>query len=236
MPRTRRPAHLTLCTLAATAVLALTTVTACGSSNSGAKTSGKADTSVDGGQQAQDSKDGQVIEDGGQNDSTASAASDQKGGPKGGQKNDKSGGKGGKSACTAADVKIEAQPVRSPINHMLLVATNTSKATCHAYGFPYLRFDLDQATAGVVEESKAQSVTTLAPGKSAYAAVILSAADGSAGPGREAKKLSVSFQGPNGGGSIGGQASVTPPGGAVHVDDSARVTYWTTDSAAALKW
>ncbi|RLV01504.1 hypothetical protein CTZ27_13525 [Streptomyces griseocarneus] len=228
MPRTR-PAHLTLCTLAATAVLALTTVTACGSGNSGAKTSGKADTSVDGGQQAQDSKDGQVIEDGGRNDSTASAAADKKGGRK-------SGGKGDKSACTAADVKIEAQPVRSPINHMLLVATNTSKSTCHAYGFPYLRFDLDQATAGVVEESRTQSVTTLAPGKSAYAAVILSAADGSAGPGREAKKLSVSFQGPDGGGSIGDQASVALPGGAVHVDDSARVTYWVTDSAAALKW
>ncbi|MGW1072232.1 DUF4232 domain-containing protein [Streptomyces sp. NPDC002537] len=215
MSRTR-PARIAAAVLTATAALVLT---ACGGGDgSGAKTSGKADTSADSGQ-AQDGTE-------------ASAADDRQAD---GQKN--GGRKNTKSACTAAEVKVEAKAVRTPVNHLLLVATNTSKAACHAYGFPFLRFDADQATAGVVEESKGGSVTTIAPGKSAYAAVVTSAADGSAGPGREAKKLSVSFQGPDsGGGSIGDPASVALPGGTVHVDDSARVTYWLTDSSAALKW
>ncbi|WKK20874.1 DUF4232 domain-containing protein [Streptomyces olivoreticuli] len=218
MTRTRT---LRLAAAALTTAAALT-LTACGGSDgSGAKTSGKADTSATGGQE-QGQEQGQS-EDPGQTDAAQTASS---------AKN----GKADKGTCTSANVKVEAKAVQSPINHMLLVVTNTSKAPCHAYNFPFVRFDADQATAGVVEESRPQAVTTLAPGKSAYAAVITSAADGSGGAGREAKKLAVSFQGKDGNGSIGDQVSVALPGGKVHVDDSARVTYWQSEQSAALTW
>ncbi|MFI1181991.1 DUF4232 domain-containing protein [Streptomyces sp. NPDC020799] len=214
MTRTRT---LRLAAAALTAAAALS-LTACGGSDgSGAKTSGKADTSAADGQ-------GQSADDSGQADTAQAATAS------------KDGKDGAKGTCTAANVKVEAKAVQTPVNHLLLVATNTSKSPCHAYNFPFVRFDADQATAGVVEESRPQGVITLAPGKAAYAGVITSAADGSGGGGRDAKKLGVSFQGSDGNGSVGDQASVDLPGGKVHVDDAARVTYWQKGSPEALKW
>ncbi|ARZ69149.1 DUF4232 domain-containing protein [Streptomyces sp. HU2014] len=216
MTRTR---SLRLVAAAFTAAAALT-LTACGGGDgSGARTSGKADTSEleetdqGGTQDGRDGADGQY----GQNEAAKV-------------------GKDGKAACTSDTVKVAAKAVPSPVNHLLLVATNTSKAPCVAHGFPFLRFDADQATAGVVEESRPQSVVTLAPGKSAYAGVLAAAADGSGGNSRKARKLAVSFQGADGGGSVGGQIPVPLPGGTLAVDDSARVTYWQDASAPALKW
>ncbi|MFI1798351.1 DUF4232 domain-containing protein [Streptomyces sp. NPDC020379] len=216
MTRTR---SLRLTAAALTAAAALT-LTACGGNDgSGAKTSGKADTSAADGQEQ-----GQPADDSGQADTAQAATAS------------KDGKNGAKGTCTAANVKVEAKAVQTPVNHLLIVATNTSKSPCHAYNFPFIRFDADQATAGAVEESRPQGVITLAPGKAAYAGVITSAADGSGGAGRDAKKLGVSFQGSDGNGSVGDQASVDLPGGKVHVDDSARVTYWQSGSPAALKW
>ncbi|GAP53040.1 uncharacterized protein SAZU_7920 [Streptomyces azureus] len=45
------------------------------------------------------------------------------------------------------------------------------------------------------EESKPQAVTTLAPGESGYAGVVLSVADGSGTGGTTGRKLTVGFQG-----------------------------------------
>ncbi|GAA3054843.1 hypothetical protein GCM10020000_41310 [Streptomyces olivoverticillatus] len=107
---------------------------------------------------------------------------------------------------------------------------------CTAYGFPFLRFDEDQASSGVTEESKPQGKITLAPGKSAYAGVLASAADGSGGKGHEAKKLAVTWQNPDGNPIEGGPSQADVPGGSLHVDDSAKTTYWLDSEAAALKW
>jgi Protein of unknown function (DUF4232) len=232
MTRTR---SLRLAAAALTATAALT-LTACGGGDgSGTKTTGKADTSgadqgatqdgqEQGGKAGGDSQttdsDGRPVDP---SKPTAAPAPPKK-------------GKDGKVPCTSATVKVAAKAVSSPVNHLLLVATNTSKASCDAYGFPFLRFDADQATVGTVEESHPQAVTTIAPGKSAYAAVLTSSADGSGGNVRQAKKLAVFFQGADGGDSAGGRIAVALPGGTVSIDDSARVTYWQGDSAAALKW
>lgn len=139
-------------------------------------------------------------------------------------------------ACTPAQMKVEAKAVQSPVNHVLLIATNTGKKECTAYGFPFLRFDQDQATAGVTEDSKPGAALKLAPGKAAYAGVTASAADASGGKGRDVKKLSVSFQTPNGDPVDGDPSVPALPGGTLHVDDSAKGTYWVESEGAALKW
>lgn len=60
-------------------------------------------------------------------------------------------GKGGRTtgirhtACDAAKIRIVAQPLKEPVNHLLLVATNTSGATCDLYSVPNLRFDQAQS-------------------------------------------------------------------------------------------
>ncbi|MER7155798.1 DUF4232 domain-containing protein [Streptomyces lydicus] len=151
-------------------------------------------------------------------------------------------GKGGNapavrhSACDAAKIRIVAQPLKRPVNHLLLVATNTSGATCDLYLAPYLRFDEAQAPLAELPDSKPQAVVTLAPGESDYAGVMTSSADGSGHNGRTMTSLSVSLPGRDGKGSIGGSAAVPIPGGSVYVDDSAWVTYWQSDANEATTW
>ncbi|MCC3778066.1 DUF4232 domain-containing protein [Streptomyces sp. UNOB3_S3] len=206
---TTRTLRFAVAALTATAAL---TLTACGGSD---------------GEEGKAAKDEQVTAD--------AAAGDDMGGEstsddENGQEQDKG------DACGPGTVKIEARAVKSPVNHVLLVATNTSKSPCTAYGFPFLRFDQDQATAIAVEESKPKDKVTIAPGKSAYAGVLASAADGSGGTGRDAKQLSVTFQTPGGDPLAGDPSSAGAPGGSLHVDDSARTTYWVDAEDAALKW
>ncbi|MCQ8773717.1 DUF4232 domain-containing protein [Streptomyces telluris] len=136
-------------------------------------------------------------------------------------------------ACGPGDLTVEAR--KAPGGRLLLVATNTGAKPCTAYGFPFLRFDQDQATAGVGEESKPKAPVKVAPGKAAYAGVTPTAADGSGGPGRDVKKLSVTFQTAGGDPLPGDPAAPALPGGSLHVDDQARATYWVDGEAAALK-
>ncbi|MEW9517625.1 DUF4232 domain-containing protein [Streptomyces tubercidicus] len=151
-------------------------------------------------------------------------------------------GKGGSTvgvrhtACDAAKIRIVAQQLKRPVNHLLLEATNTSGATCDLHLAPYLRFDEAQSPLAELSASKPQAVVTLAPGESGYAAVQTSSADGSGRNGRTMRSLSVSLPGRDGKGSIGGSATVALPGGSVYVDDSAWVTYWQSDASAATTW
>ncbi|WP_049719138.1 DUF4232 domain-containing protein [Streptomyces caatingaensis] len=132
-------------------------------------------------------------------------------------------------ACAPSDVRLQARP--APSGRVLLVAT-ASKA-CTAYGFPFLRFDKDQATADMVAASKPASPVRLAPGKSAYAGVVPTSKDG--GTPREATELSVSFQAKNGDPVEGGETRAALPGGKLKIDDGVRTTYWVADEASALK-
>lgn len=140
--------------------------------------------------------------------------------------------------CDGA-LKVEVKAARSPAEHALLVATNTSDKLCLVDGFPYLRFDQDQATVLPVQESATQDRIGLRPGKSAYAAVLTSAGDGSGGKGRDVSRLSVTFQKPD---RLtmeplpGAPARPALPGGKLHVDDKVRTTYWMYDEAGAQEW
>ncbi|MFF3845481.1 DUF4232 domain-containing protein [Streptomyces sp. NPDC002328] len=136
--------------------------------------------------------------------------------------------------CNGSNTKVTAKPVPRPLNHMLITVTNTGSKVCDLTYYPVLRFDEMQWVPQAAKDTRPQAVTTLAPGESGYAGVLLSAADGSGEGGTTAKKLTVGFQGrtPN---SEGG-ASATPPlpAAGVYYDSSLTVTYWQRDMDDAL--
>ena len=148
----------------------------------------------------------------------------------------KPGGGTSRVLCNGSNTTVTAQPLSRPLNHLLLTVRNTGSRTCDLTYYPVLRFDEMQWVPQPDEATHPQAVTTLAPGESGYAGVLLSAADGSGDGGTTGKKLTLAFQGmtPN---SSGG-ASATPPLPAkgVYYDSSLRVTYWQQDRSDALDW
>ncbi|MGW9452985.1 DUF4232 domain-containing protein [Streptomyces sp. NPDC055632] len=149
----------------------------------------------------------------------------------------KGGGGSGKDTadrpCDASAVRVVYSPVSRPLNHALLTVTNTGRTACSAYYAPVLRLDDGQAAVAVDRASKPQAVVTLFPGESAYAAMILSAADGSGNHGRTSKKLTVWFAPRDDAGSAGGPAVLKLPAG-THTDSTTRVTYWQSSMEDAL--
>ncbi|MEV5265161.1 DUF4232 domain-containing protein [Streptomyces werraensis] len=138
--------------------------------------------------------------------------------------------------CNGSNTSVSAAPVSRPVNHMLITVKNTGSKNCDLTYYPVLRFDEMQWVPQPVEESKPQAVVTLAPGESAYAGVLLSAADGSGSGGATGKKLAVGFQGrtPN---SDGGPAAVPSlPAAGVYYDSSLTVTYWQYSMDDALTY
>ncbi|GGX65128.1 DUF4232 domain-containing protein [Streptomyces anandii] len=135
----------------------------------------------------------------------------------------------GPGKCGAASVRITATVVSRPLNHLLLTATNTGSRTCRLPAYPMARFGEAQAVPPVAEQTKPQAPTELAPGKSGYAGVLLSAGDGSAEGGHTVHTLTVPFDD----GSI---ARVALPAKGVHVDNSLTVTYWQPSLDTALAY
>ncbi|WP_433570180.1 DUF4232 domain-containing protein [Streptomyces sp. CA-251247] len=142
---------------------------------------------------------------------------------------------GAPGACTAEATKIVATEVNRPVNHMLLTVTNKGARACDIYAAPMLRFDDEQAATQTIEESKPQAVATLAPGRSAYAAVRLSSAVGDEAHGYKPRRLMVHFTSRDGSGSVGKPNPLTLPADAFK-DDSAAVTYWQTSMSDALSY
>ncbi|MFI1330584.1 DUF4232 domain-containing protein [Streptomyces sp. NPDC020845] len=138
-------------------------------------------------------------------------------------------------ACKSSSIKTVASPVNRPVNHMLLTVTNTGSVPCDLYGYPAARFGEAQSVPPVDEDSKPQAVVTLAPGESGYAAVNLSATDGSGTNGHTVKSLAVTFQ-DRAGKNTSWVAHPSLPAEGVYVDDSLSVTYWQQSMDNALSW
>ncbi|MFF3739886.1 DUF4232 domain-containing protein [Streptomyces sp. NPDC002566] len=138
--------------------------------------------------------------------------------------------------CNGSNTKVTAKPVPRPLNHMLITVTNTGSKVCDLTYYPVLRFDEMQWAPQAAEETRPQAVTTLSPGESGYAGVLLSAADGSGEGGMTAKKLTVAFQGRTPNSDGGAVAKPSLPAGGVYYDSSLQVTYWQQDMADALEW
>jgi hypothetical protein len=139
------------------------------------------------------------------------------------------------TAC-GADVKVTYSTVRRPINHALLTMTNTGSEPCNAYHAPLLRFDDGQAATAVNSGSRPQAVVTIAPGESAYASIMLAAADGSGTDGRTAAKLAVSFAPRSGSGSTDAAPAVISLPADTYTDTSTNVTYWQSTMDDALMY
>ncbi|MFJ6217257.1 DUF4232 domain-containing protein [Streptomyces sp. NPDC092296] len=139
-------------------------------------------------------------------------------------------------ACSGNSMKVTVRKVSRPVNHLLLVATNTSKKTCAAYQAPYLRFDQAQSATQFYAKSRPHAVVLLKPGKSAYAGIKTSAGNGKGKHAHYTRKLGVMFSNAKQTGNVGKALNAKLPGGKVWTDDSAFVTYWQGKSADALKW
>jgi uncharacterized protein DUF4232 len=139
------------------------------------------------------------------------------------------------TACTGANTKVTVSKVSRPINHLLLTVTNTGSKACNAYHAPLLRFDDGQAATQIMDESKPQAVVTLAPRQSAYASILLASADGSGENGGTAKTLAVMFAPRDGSGSIGNPHVLTLPAD-TYIDDTAAVSYWQSSMSDALTY
>jgi hypothetical protein len=139
-------------------------------------------------------------------------------------------------SCNGANTTVTAKPVRRPINHMLITVKNTGSKTCDLTYYPVLRFDEMQWAPQPIAESKPQAVTTLAPGESGYAGVVLSAADGSGSGGTTGRKLAVGFQGRTPHSSGGPSAIPQLPAEGMYYDSSLTVTYWLSDMEQALSY
>ncbi|MGM0349419.1 DUF4232 domain-containing protein [Streptomyces sp. Adlamb9] len=138
--------------------------------------------------------------------------------------------------CNGSNTKVTAQVLSRPLNHMMLTVKNTGSKYCDLTYYPVLRFDGMQWAPGADESTKPQAVTTLAPGESGYAGVLLSAADGSGDGGQTGHKLTVYFQGMTPNSDGGATANVTLPAKGVYYDSSLKVTYWQQDASDIASW
>ncbi|GGP96593.1 DUF4232 domain-containing protein [Streptomyces roseolilacinus] len=140
------------------------------------------------------------------------------------------------ATCTGAHTRVVVNRPARPINHLLLTATNKGSASCDLHGAPYLRFDQDQAATAVDDSTRLQSVIRLAPGRSAYASVVLvGERTGDEVNGRTASRLGVHFAAADGAGSVGPSVRLKLPSG-TYLTDDARVMHWTESLEDALAY
>ncbi|MCX5101438.1 DUF4232 domain-containing protein [Streptomyces sp. NBC_00439] len=243
--------HIRTTALAATALLAALSLTACSGDENGSD--GKSGAAAPAASSTANPDTGKAAEDaketgGGKTDAPAENVSTTSKGSTGGSGNGNGSGSGsGKSSsgatgggskspvtCTGSNTKVTVTKVSRPINHLLLTATNTGSATCYAYHAPALRFDDAQAAFPVLRDSIPQAVVTLEPGQSAYAAIGLSGEP----DGQELHKgthLAVYFTGKANQGSTGAAAELTLPAG-TSWGDNGFVTYWQSEMDDALTY
>ncbi|MEU1405510.1 DUF4232 domain-containing protein [Streptomyces sp. NPDC005728] len=138
--------------------------------------------------------------------------------------------------CNGSTTKVTAQPVSRPLNHMLITVKNTGSKYCDLTYYPVLRFDEMQWVPQADESTHPQAVTTLAPGQSGYAGVLLSSADGSGQGGMTGHKLTVGFQGKAPNSSGGAAATPALPAKGVYYDSALKVTYWQQSQDDITGW
>lgn len=149
------------------------------------------------------------------------------------------GGTSGKTPiapCTTEALAVSSQkepPDATETRHLLITVQNAGSTTCNLYRHPYVLLGNGQGPAPVIEESDPDPgvPVTLAPGKEAYAAMVLN------GPmdEYEVTSISLTLQGSTPGSTAGGPMDVPMPGAApLYANDFQRVTYWTTAPGYAL--
>ncbi|WP_097869339.1 DUF4232 domain-containing protein [Streptomyces sp. rh34] len=135
-------------------------------------------------------------------------------------------------ACTTTNSTVKVSSVSRPINHLLLTVTNTGSTDCAAYYAPFLRFDDAQAVYPVYDDSKPQAVVTLSPGEKAYAGIALLGEPGQNEP-VKSDNLGVTMVDRNN--EPKNEATVKLPA-ETFTDGLGFVTYWQSDVETALMY
>lgn len=249
--RTRRTSRTRLAAAAATAVLGALSLTACNDGTSAQGEGAAATVSTSPSASASSAGTGSSGSTGSTGSSGSSSGGSSNGSGSGGTSGSSNGsGSSGSSdsqpaadtssaktvTCEGSNTRTVATPLTRPLNHMLLTVTNTGSRTCFLYGYPSAQFTDAQAEPPVIEDSQPQAVVTLEPGQSGYAAISLSAADGSAGSGYTANDLTVHFYGRSMSGNVGAAAYPALPAKGVYIDSSIKVTYWQQEMDDAINW
>lgn len=132
------------------------------------------------------------------------------------------------------DVKVEwAVPPTKDDSKLLLTVTNTGTKPCTLRTHPVLRLeDGHGRLVSVFAHSKPQTEVTLAPGKEAYAGLLLRQSDKSVST--LVKNMALAPHGQRPDHNTGEGVLLEMPKGGVYVDDKARVTYWNSSSEAAV--
>ncbi|MFD3781524.1 DUF4232 domain-containing protein [Streptomyces sp. NPDC058612] len=132
------------------------------------------------------------------------------------------------------DVKVEwAVPPVKDDSRLLLVVTNTGTEPCTLRTHPVLRpKDGHGRLVGVFMNSGPQAEVTLAPGKEAYAGLLLR--QSSKDVSTLVKDMALAPHGQSPDSPTGEGVLLEMPKGGVYVDDTARVTYWNSSSEAAV--
>ncbi|WP_189327521.1 DUF4232 domain-containing protein [Streptomyces flaveus] len=139
--------------------------------------------------------------------------------------------------CTTGSLKFAVKEVKSPINHVLITATNTGSKACSIYSYPALRLsDVQQSVTARIGQSKPQAVVTLDRGATAYAGLITASVDRNSQTKVTTSSIGLSLFGPDEGPTESG-ADLPVPGGSLYVElDNALVTYWQDNANDALAW
>jgi hypothetical protein len=140
-------------------------------------------------------------------------------------------------ACTTRSLKFAVKEVKSPINHVLVTATNIGSKACSIYSYPALRLsDIQQSVTARIGQSKPQAVVTLDSGATAYAGLITASVDRNSQTKVTTSSIGLSLFGPDEGPTESG-ADLPVPGGSLYVElDNALVTYWQDNANDALAW
>ncbi|WP_030594603.1 DUF4232 domain-containing protein [Streptomyces anulatus] len=135
-------------------------------------------------------------------------------------------------ACTTTNSKVKVSSVSRPINHLLLTVTNTGSTDCAAYHAPFLRFDDAQAVYPVYDDSQPQSVVVVSPGDKAYAGIALLGEPGQNEP-VKSDNLGVIMVDKNN--ESKGESTLKLPA-ETYTDSLGFVTYWQSDVESALMY
>ncbi|MGW1641841.1 DUF4232 domain-containing protein [Streptomyces lavendulae] len=132
------------------------------------------------------------------------------------------------------DVKVDwAVPPVKDDSKLLLTVTNTGSVPCTLKARPVLRLDDGHGRlVAVFETSRPQAEVVLAPGKEAYAGLLLR--QGNKDVSTLVRNMALAPHGQSPDHNTGEGVLLQMPKGGVYVDDKARVTYWNSSSEAAV--
>ncbi|MFF7015843.1 MULTISPECIES: DUF4232 domain-containing protein [Streptomyces] len=217
--------------LAATALVATLSLTACGGEDRamGTRSAGSAGTAAPAATSTDDQARMDAPEAGAPETQTVPAEGKRVGGD-GRPRSGKPGAAAPIPACTPKNATVKVSKVSRPINHLLLTVTNTGSKDCAAYHAPYLRFDDAQAVYPILDDSKPQAVVLLSPGEKAYAGIALLGEPGEDKPVRS-DNLGVIMVDRNS--EPKGEATLKLPA-KTYTDSRGFVTHWQSDIETAL--